>query len=67
MILAVAAMEEVVAPVFHKYVLPPDAVSVAACPAQTVILPETVAEGMGETKTVTNAISEQEPKETITE
>ena len=32
-------MEEVVLPVFHEYVVPPDAVSVALCPAQIVVLP----------------------------
>ena len=31
-------MEEVVAPVFHEYNPPPEAVSVAACPAHIVLL-----------------------------
>ncbi len=34
-------------PVFHAYVPPPEAVSVADCPAQIFVLPETETVGVG--------------------
>ena len=61
-------MVEEVDPVFHKYVPPPVAVSVAVCPAQIVLLlTEIVAVGDEFTVTKILVVSEQLPAETTTE
>ena len=58
----------VVVPVFHEYVPPPVAVSVAFCPVQIVVLAVLIfALGEGFTVTTMAAVSEQLPAETITE
>ena len=59
---------EVVIPVFQEYVPPPDAVSVALCPLQTMALPVMATVGDGLDVIVTVAVSAaQLPLETITE
>ena len=55
----------VVAPVFHTYVPPPDAVSVAVCPEQIVALPDMFALGVGFIFTVTED-EEVHPLESVT-
>ena len=61
-------MTAVVALVFQEYVPPPDAVSVAFCPEQMVVL-AVLMFALGDAFTVTNveAVSAQLPAETITE
>ena len=49
-------IEEAVAPVFHRYDVPPDAVSVAVSPIQMEVLPEIAGLGRDETITVTEAV-----------
>lgn len=56
----------VVAPVFHKYVPPPLAVSVAASPWQIFDEPEMDALGAAFTFTVAVVVLEQLPLETVT-
>ena len=60
-------MVPVLAPVFHTYELPPDAVSVVGLPGQIVVLPEIDAVMPFETVTVTLAVSAQPPLPTKTE
>ena len=56
-----------VAPVFHEYALPPDAVSVVLLPDVMVTLPDTEIFGEIPTNTVAVAVSVHEPDDTITE
>ena len=57
----------VVTPVLHEYVPPPDAVSVAFCPTQMVVLAVFMfALGLGFTVTEVVAASEQLPADTVT-
>jgi hypothetical protein len=55
----VTEMEEAVCPLFHKYVPPPDALSVALFPRQMVVLPLTEAVGGKLTVTVIVVVLEQ--------
>ena len=61
-------IEGVVAPVFHKYVPPPAAVSVVVVPEQNVVPEEeeTFAVGIAFTVTFTDAVSSHSPFDTIT-
>ena len=54
-------------PVFHKYVAPPDAVSVVGLPGQIVVFPEIDAVIPFETVTTVLAVSAQLPLPTKTE
>jgi hypothetical protein len=51
-VIGVTVIEAVVAPLLHKYVPPPVAVSVVDTPEQTVFVPLTVTTGVGTTVTV---------------
>ena len=58
-------IEEVVAPVLHEYVAPPDAVSRAVCPEQ-IIAPVALAVGGPETTTVIEVVLVHEAFEVVT-
>ena len=61
-------MEDVLCPLLHEYVDPPDAVSVAVCPLQILpALPLTIAFTIGFTVTFTAAVSAQSPFDMIRE
>ena len=62
----VTVMADVVAPVFHEYVVPPDAVSVVLLPAHIDVVPEILGVGEGLTVMVTLVLSEHEPLLTTT-
>jgi hypothetical protein len=61
-----AVIEEVVAPVFHEYVAPPEALSIAFCPAQIVML-VAVAMGGGATTMVIEVVLVHKLFELLTE
>ena len=53
----ITVIADVVEPVFHKYVPPPVAVTVAFCPWQIILVPAMVVVGTGFTITVTDCIA----------
>ena len=54
--MGLTVMLTVLTPVLHRYVDPPDAVSVVELPAQSVVLPAIVIVGKGFTVTVISAV-----------
>jgi hypothetical protein len=65
-VLGLITMDDVVAPVLHENPVPPEALSVAFCPEQIVVFPETLAVMLVVTVTVATAVAVQLPAVTNT-